>query len=181
MSGPVSLLSSESMSGCVSVHTHTKTSKYSQLFSRPMELTLSQITKAYETFPIEASSGRWQQPLTKTYRKRAGKGMFPSVFMNEQPVLLSYTSPSCSAFGLVRFKGLCFFFSSPSFTEVFIGYSKTYMHAGRCLVSWNNRRGSQRCCLRQALAVRDTSICLCTHTGESHSSQKWAEHILNIM
>jgi len=55
-----------------------------------------------------------------------------------------------------------FFFSLVSFifTVVFIGYSRTYMHAG----SWNNRRGSQRCCLRQALAVRDTSICLHTHT-----------------
>jgi len=31
------------------------------------------------------------------------------VFMNEQSVLLSYTSPSCSAFGSVRFKERFFF------------------------------------------------------------------------
>ncbi len=39
---------------------------------------------------------------------RGWKCMIPSAFMNEQPVLLSYTSPSCSAFGLVHFEELSF-------------------------------------------------------------------------
>lgn len=175
MSGPVHCSHQSQWVGvCLLTHTY-KNKQALLLFSRPMILTLSQITQAYETFPIKASSEMMWQPLTKTdsESERSGAGsVFPSVFMNEQPVLLCYTSPSCSAFGLVRFEELCFFFSSPSFKVVFIGYCRTYRYAGRPLVSWNNRGGSQRCCLRQAPAEWDTSICLCTHTEEPKNEPK---------
>lgn len=131
----------------------------------------------HETFPFEVLSEMTWQPLTKTYWSVC---FHLSLWMNSQSssVTLHPAAQHLAWFGSLLY--FTFFFSS-TFKVVFIGYNKTYMHAGRRLVSWNNRRGSQRCCLRQALTVRDTSICLCTHAGELHSSQKWAELILNIM
>ncbi len=157
---------------CVCSHTY-KNKQILLLFSRPMILTLSQITRAYETFPIKASSEMMLQPLTKADSESepdnwSGTGsvcFHLSLWMNSQSscVTLHPAAQHLAWFASKNFVSFSRLLHSKWFLLAIAG--RIVMQGG---LWWAEIIEE----VRQALAVWDTSICLCTHTEEPKNEPK---------